>query len=119
MSGEEKVVCVTCASGFISSWIVKFLLKCSYTVRAIVRNPSDPKKVEHLINLDGAKERLQLFKADLLGEGSFDSAVEGCDGVFHTDSPVFFVVDDPQLIDPAVRGTLNVLKLCVKSPSMK
>ncbi|KAI5419791.1 phenylacetaldehyde reductase [Lathyrus oleraceus] len=123
MSGEGKVVCVTGASGFIASWIVKFLLQRSYTVRATVRDPSDPKKVDHLIKLDGAKERLQLFKADLLEQGSFDSAVEGCDGVFHTASPVRFrfVVDDPQaeLIDPAVKGTLNVLKSCAKSPSLK
>jgi len=50
-----------------------------------------------LVKLDGAKERLQLFKAYLLEEGSFDSAVEGCDGVFHTASPVLFVLNDPQV----------------------
>ncbi|CAI8585196.1 unnamed protein product [Vicia faba] len=121
MSGEGKVVCVTGASGFIASWIVKFLLQRGYTVRATVRDPSNPKKVDHLIKIDGAKERLQLFKADLLEQGSFDSAIEGCDGVFHTASPARFVVDDPQaeLIDPAVKGTLNVLKSCAKSPSVK
>ncbi|PNY10314.1 cinnamoyl-CoA reductase 1-like protein [Trifolium pratense] len=121
MSGEGKVVCVTGAAGFIASWIVKFLLQRGYTVRGTVRDPSNPKKVDHLRKLDGAKERLQLFKADLLEEGSFDSVVEGCDGVFHTASPVRFVVNDPQaeLIDPALKGTLNVLKSCAKSPSVK
>ncbi|TKY67828.1 Tetraketide alpha-pyrone reductase 1 [Spatholobus suberectus] len=120
-SGVGKVVCVTGASGFIASWIVKFLLQRGYTVRATVRDPSNPKKVEHLLKLEGAKERLHLFKADLLEEGSFDSVVEGCDGVFHTASPVRFVVNDPQaeLIDPALKGTLNVLKSCAKSPSVK
>lgn len=40
-SGEEgKVVCVTGASGYIASWIVKFLLQRGYTVRATVRDPS-------------------------------------------------------------------------------
>lgn len=118
---KEKIVCVTGASGYIASWIVKFLLQRDYTVRATVRDPGNPKKVSHLVNLDGAKERLHLFKADLLEEGSFDSVVEGCDGVFHTASPVRFVVNNPQaeLIDPAVKGTLNVLKSCAKSPSVK
>ncbi|KAJ1379948.1 hypothetical protein SESBI_46432 [Sesbania bispinosa] len=120
-SGEGKVVCVTGASGYIASWIVKFLLQRGYTVRATLRDPSNPKKVEHLLKLDGAKERLQLFKAELLEEGSFDSAIDGCDGVFHTASPIQFIVNDPQaeLIDPAVKGTLNVVKSCAKSPSVK
>lgn len=64
---------------------------------------------------------MQLFKADLLEEGSFDSVIQGCHGVFHTASAVLFVFDDPQtqLIDPAVKGTLNVVKSCAKSPSVK
>lgn len=57
----------------------------------------DPKKVEHLLGLDGAKERLQLFKADLLEEGAFDSVVHGCEGVFHTASPFYHNVTDPQV----------------------
>ncbi|GAU22590.1 hypothetical protein TSUD_93580 [Trifolium subterraneum] len=66
-------------------------------------------------------ERLQLFKADLLEEGSFDSVIQGCHGVFHTASPAVFHVEDPQtqLIDPAVKGSLNVVKSCAKSPSVK
>ncbi|XP_023881411.1 phenylacetaldehyde reductase [Quercus suber] len=121
MSREEKVVCVTGASGYIAAWLVKLLLQRGYTVKATVRDTNDPKKTEHLFSLDGAKERLQLFKADLLEERSFDSAVDGCQGVFHTASPVIFTASDPQsqLIDPAVKGTLNVLRSCAKVPSIK
>ncbi|KAJ9685626.1 hypothetical protein PVL29_017603 [Vitis rotundifolia] len=81
----------------------------------------DPKKTQHLLSLDGAKERLHLFKADLLEEGSFDSVVDGCDGVFHTASPVATDVVNPQaeLIDPALKGTINVLRSCAKFPSVK
>jgi hypothetical protein len=50
-----------------------------------------------LLNLDGAKEKLQLFKADLQEEGSFDSVIQGCHGVFHTASPAHFLVNDPQV----------------------
>ncbi|XP_040373261.1 phenylacetaldehyde reductase isoform X1 [Rosa chinensis] len=123
MSGARKVaVCVTGASGYIASWLVKLLLGRGYIVKATVRDPNDPKKTEHLLSLDGAKERLHLFKADLLDEGSFDPVVDGCDGVFHTASPVLFSsISDPQaeLIDPAVKGTLNVLKSCKKFPTVK
>ncbi|GMI65943.1 hypothetical protein like AT5G19440 [Hibiscus trionum] len=123
MSEAEKVVCVTGASGFIASWLVKLLLRRGYTVNATVRNPNDPKKTEHLLALDGANERLHLFKAELLDEGSFDSAVEGCIGVFHTASPCFIpsTVKDPQaeMVEPAVKGTLNVLRSCAKVASVK
>ena len=40
MSGAEKVVCVTGASGCIASWVVKLLLQRGYTVNATVRDPS-------------------------------------------------------------------------------
>ncbi|KAL3622013.1 hypothetical protein CASFOL_034209 [Castilleja foliolosa] len=114
-------VCVTGASGYIASWLVKLLLHRGYTVKATVRDPDDPNKTEHLLALDGANERLHLVKANLLEEGSFDSVVDGCDGVFHTASPFHDPGNDPQaeLIDPAVKGTLNVLGSCAKTSSVK
>ncbi|GAB2277035.1 hypothetical protein Dimus_011743 [Dionaea muscipula] len=120
-AGAGKVVCVTGASGYIASWLVKLLLQRGYTVKASVRDPNDRKKTEHLLALDGAKERLHLFKANLLEEGAFDSGVEGCEGVFHTASPFFYDVKDPQaeMLDPAIKGTLNVLSSCAKFPSIK
>ncbi|CAN0901787.1 Phenylacetaldehyde reductase [Linum grandiflorum] len=116
-SGEGQTVCVTGASGYIASWIVKLLLSRGYTVKASVRDPNDPKKTEHLRALEGASDRLLLFKANLLEEGSFDSGVEGCVAVFHTASP--FYHDVKELIDPALKGTLNVLNSCAKTPSIK
>ena len=50
-----------------------------------------------MLKLDGAKERLHLIKANLMEEGSFDQAVEGCEGVFHTASPVAIHVKDPHV----------------------
>ncbi|KAL5827336.1 hypothetical protein ACOSQ4_019133 [Xanthoceras sorbifolium] len=121
MSGEGKVVCVTGASGYIASWLVKLLLQRGYTVKATVRDPNDPKKTQHLLALDGAKQRLHIFKASLSEEGAFDSAIDGCDGVFQTASPVVFSTNDPQadIVDAAIKGALNVLKSCAKVSSVK
>ncbi|KAJ8574465.1 hypothetical protein K7X08_026270 [Anisodus acutangulus] len=116
-----KTVCLTGASGYIASWLVKFLLQRGYTVKATVRDPNDSKKTDHLTSLDGAKERLHLFKANLLEEGAFDAVVDGCEGVFHTASPFYHGVKDPQaeMIDPALKGTLNVLGSVAKTPSVR
>ncbi|KAG0603573.1 hypothetical protein M758_10G103700 [Ceratodon purpureus] len=113
-----KTVCVTGANGFIASWLVKLLLERGYTVKGTIRNAE---KSKHLLNLPGASERLQLIEADLLKPGAFDSAVQGCDGVFHTASPFFYNVTDPdaELLDPAVKGTLNVLESCAKARTKK
>nr|GEY78136.1 cinnamoyl-CoA reductase 1 [Tanacetum cinerariifolium] len=121
MNRKGKVVSVTGASGFIASWLVKLLLARGYTVHATVRSLDDPTKTKHLLALYGAKERLSLFEANLMDEGSFDSAVNGCVCIFHTASPVIFSVSDPkvELLDPAVKGTLNVLKSAAKVPSLK
>lgn len=105
-SGVGRTLCVTGAGGFIASWMVKLLLERGYTVRGTVRNPDDPKNA-HLRELEGAKERLTLWKADLLDYESLKEAINGCDGVFHTASPV---TDDPeQMVEPAVNGTKNVI----------
>uniref|UniRef100_A0A6N2M5Y4 cinnamoyl-CoA reductase n=1 Tax=Salix viminalis TaxID=40686 RepID=A0A6N2M5Y4_SALVM len=103
---EDSTVCVTGAGGFIASWIVKLLLEKGYSVKGTVRNPGDPKN-SHLMELEGAQERLTLCKADLLDYESLQEAIQGCDGVFHTASPV---TDDPeQMVEPAVNGTKNVI----------
>ena len=45
---KSKRVMVTGATGYIASWIVKYLLDEGYTVHAAIRNSSNEKKVEHL-----------------------------------------------------------------------
>lgn len=54
-------------------------------------------KLAHLWNLQGAKERLRIVKAELTEEGSFDNAIMGCAGVFHMASPVLGQPTDPQV----------------------
>ncbi|KAJ7004795.1 cinnamoyl-CoA reductase 1 [Populus alba] len=106
LSGQGQTICVTGAGGFIASWMVKLLLDKGYTVRGTARNPADPKN-SHLRELEGAQERLTLCKADLLDYESLKEAIQGCDGVFHTASPV---TDDPEeMVEPAVNGTKNVI----------
>ncbi|KAL2925378.1 Tetraketide alpha-pyrone reductase 1 [Bienertia sinuspersici] len=64
-------VCVTGASGFLASWLVKRLLSSGYFVIGTVRNP------ENLVKLQA------------------------------------------EILEPAVRGTVNVLRSCKKNPSLR
>ncbi|GJU98680.1 tetraketide alpha-pyrone reductase 1 [Tanacetum coccineum] len=59
-------VCVTGASGFLASWLIKRLLLSGYHVVGTVRDPGNDTKLAHLWNL----------------EGRFDDAIKGCEGVF-------------------------------------
>ncbi|CAN6174821.1 unnamed protein product [Urochloa humidicola] len=107
-------VCVTGGGGFIASWLVKLLLSRGYAVHATLRDPGNPRNA-HLKELDKAPENLRLFKADVLDYDTLTPAVEGCEGVFHLATPVpedKMVDPELEVLDPAVKGTLNVLKVC-------
>ncbi|KAL8144087.1 hypothetical protein V2J09_017119 [Rumex salicifolius] len=117
MVAEGETVCVTGASGFVGSWLAMRLLERGYTVRATVRDPTNMKKVKHLLDLPNAKTRLSLWKADLSEEGSFDEAIQGCSGVFHVATPMDFESKDPEneVIKPTINGMLDIMKACLKA----
>ena len=76
---KNKPVCVTGASGYIASWIVKDLLDNGFVVHATVRDSNKASSVAHLWKLaEGSKGTLKLFDADLIQPGSFKAAIEGC-----------------------------------------
>eukprot|EP00698_Gefionella_okellyi_P021243 TRINITY_DN6828_c0_g1_i1.p1 TRINITY_DN6828_c0_g1~~TRINITY_DN6828_c0_g1_i1.p1 ORF type:complete len:334 (-),score=57.87 TRINITY_DN6828_c0_g1_i1:36-1016(-) len=120
---DKGPVCVTGASGFIASHLVKQLLEKGYTVHGTVRDSSNEKKTAHLRALPNASTRLKLFDAELLDGKSFDKAIQGCAGVFHTASPLSADGGDagPQgenYIKPAVEGALNVLNAAMREPKV-
>ena len=119
---KSKPVLVTGANGYVASWLVKRLLEDGITVHAAVRNPGDEKKIEHLKEMAArAKGTIKFFKADLLTPGSYKEAMQGCELVYHTASPFTLHVKDPQkeLIEPAEKGTENVLNTAKEVPGVK
>jgi len=114
------VVLVTGVSGFIAGPLAKSLVSKGYHVRGTVRSLANPEKVDHL-----QKElpEVELFEADLLDEGSFDTAATGCEIVFHTAIPFILqeeIVDaQKQVVEPALKGTLNVLHSVEKAGTVR
>ena len=104
---------MTVANGFVASWLVKRLVELGLTVHATVRDANSTEKTQHLIELgEQGPGRVLVSSADRLKPGSFDEAIIGCGTVFHTASPFILNIVDPHrdLIDPAVKGTQNLLK---------
>ncbi|KAI0674149.1 NAD-P-binding protein [Trametes maxima] len=103
-------VLVTGANGFVAAWTIETLLDAGFFVRGTVRSLA---KAEHLNKVfssyPGKFEAVAV--PDFTKEGSFDEAVTGVDAILHTASPVGFNADDPaEMIDPAVNGTLSILR---------
>ncbi len=113
-AATAHTICVTGASGFIASHVVRELLERGHRVRGTVRDPTDDNKTAHLRAIaEGANaaDRLELHRGNLLDEGSFDDAIAGCDVVCHMAAAVILSAADPQrdIVDPSVRGCANVL----------
>ena len=118
-----RPILVTGATGYIASWVIKKLLEQGHTVHATVRDLNKTASFAHLEKIaQELNANLKFFKANLLDEGSFDEAMQGCEVVIHMASP-FLVTNfkDPiaDLVDPAVKGTINVLNSVNRTESVK
>ena len=119
---KSRPVLVTGATGYVAGWIIKQLLEEGITVHAAVRNPDDKNKRAHLDKIaEQTNGTIRYFKSNLLTEGSYLEAMKDCELIFHTASPFTVNVKDPQkeLIDPAVKGTENVLLAANITPTVK
>ncbi len=117
-----KPVAVTGGTGYLASWIIKYLLDRGMTVRTSVRDLSDKPKYDHLLKLKGAKKGLNFIESDLMSEGSFDLLINECELVIHTASPfkVTGIRDfKKDIIEPALDGTKNILSAVNRIPSVK
>ncbi|KAK9133597.1 hypothetical protein Scep_013125 [Stephania cephalantha] len=124
-AGAAETYCVTGATGYVGSWVVRMLLERGWRVHATAR---DPEKVSQLMPMWKPNNRLKVFRADLQEEGSFDDAVKGCHGVFHVAASMEFNCSVAQnveshvqthVLDPAIKGVINLLKSCLKEKSLR
>ena len=118
-------VLVTGASGFIATHVIYQLQQQGRVrVRGTVRSLKREEKVKPLRNLTpDAKYPLRLVPAELQDAESWTRAVKGCTYVYHIASPGTLgaprAQDENEVIRPAVDGTINVLKACAESGTVK
>ena len=117
-------ILLTGANGYLGSHILQQLLpRENVSVRAVVRSQSKVEDVKHDFpapNLDFA------IVPDITASDAFEHALSDTerpfDTVVHTASPFLYkaVTDNSQFIDPAVKGTTQMLKdVIAYAPSVK
>ena len=120
---NKNPIMVTGVTGYLASWIVKYLLEEGHTVHGTLRSLARAEKYAHLRKAEkNTNGKLVLFEADLLDEGSFEDAMTDCEVVIHTASPFTISgIKDPinSLIKPAQEGTKNVLEQVNLIPTVK
>ncbi|KAI0367231.1 D-lactaldehyde dehydrogenase [Pilatotrama ljubarskyi] len=107
-------VLVTGANGYVATWVLKYLLERSFSVRGTIRSES---KAAHLReHFKSYRDRLELVVIeDITKEGAFDTATDGVDAIMHVASPVNLHAEEPdEVIVPAVQGTLSILQTALK-----
>ncbi|GJN01647.1 hypothetical protein PR202_ga18927 [Eleusine coracana subsp. coracana] len=94
MSDRRKTACVTGGNGYIASALVE-----GAAGEGVLREDNhDEQKSCQLKSLQASLGPLEVFRADLDEEGSFDDAVAGCDYAFLVSAPMNFMAEKLEVV---------------------
>ena len=128
MTTTPKLVLITGATGFIGFRTLIETLKAGYHVRAATRNESGIQKIKAAPSTKPYLSQLQfVIVPDIVKEDAYYEAVKDVDYVIHLASPTLKFEETPteetyndMLIQPAVQGTINMIKAASNySPTTK
>jgi nucleoside-diphosphate-sugar epimerase len=116
------LVLLTGGSGFIGATTLRYALEKGYRVRATARSQSKADALSKRMNKYSDKLETVVVP-DILADGAYDEAIKGVEYVVHLASPLAIGTLDDDLdaliIQPAVQGTLEILRASAKEDSVK
>ncbi|KAF5844144.1 hypothetical protein GGP41_008901 [Bipolaris sorokiniana] len=127
MSNKSSLLLLTGATGHVGFAVLVEALQAGYNVRVVLRTMS---KSSSILSSEAVKEILSSSMApelsfvevpDITVPGAFDSAMRDVVYVIHSASPINrgkFQDLQKELIDPAVKGTSNILEAAQNTPSV-
>eukprot|EP01133_Synstelium_polycarpum_P014168 gene14168-16700_t len=109
MENVNKLVVVTGGTGYIASWIIKYLVERDYQVRAIVHDIENQSKTRFLRSLPN----VEIVQGNL-ENADYNVLLKDCWTVIHTAIPFAHNYDDPmtQVINPTIAGIKSILNAC-------
>ncbi|OQD91055.1 hypothetical protein PENANT_c001G04080 [Penicillium antarcticum] len=125
---SNNLVLITGGTGHIGFRTLATALKSGYRVRAAIRSESkknDILSAPSIKALNLTDELSFIIVSDLMIDGAYDEAVKGVDYIIHLASPIVLKGEikpedyETALVEPAVAGTVNILKAAINSPSIK
>lgn len=128
MANSSKLVLVTGATGFIGFRTLVETLKAGYRARAAVRNEGGVKKIKAAKSMQPYLSQVEfVLVPDIIKDGAYNDAVREVDYIIHLASPTTNLDEVPTeetydavLIQPALRGTMNMLRAAREySPTTK
>ncbi|KIX98704.1 uncharacterized protein Z520_05164 [Fonsecaea multimorphosa CBS 102226] len=117
-----ELILLTGGSGHVGYRTLVEALSKGYKVRAAVRSESKIAEIKAAKSTQPYLDQLSfVIVPDIEKDGAFDDAVKGVDYIVHVASPLAKPSDDAEanIIQPAIRGTLSILRSALKEPSIK
>ncbi|KAK5578101.1 hypothetical protein RB653_003054 [Dictyostelium firmibasis] len=117
---NNNLVAVTGATGYLGAYIVRDLLEKNYRVLAFVRDTKDEEKLKTLKSFDPTGSKLSFTGGDL-ETIDYEKELKDVNYIVHTASPFKYTSQDSwkEIINPAINGTLGVLKAASKILTIK